>query len=958
MNSPGTRSRSRKWLGAWAVTVVAVATLGVTGQSDGASPGDRVAPQRAARSGSGELLGNYDARLIGGDRRAKAATRQVRENGKAVRGLSRSLGAGAVIDIDPLTGTPDQVSARTSLTLPSGRSAASVALGFVREHLAGFGLDDADLDTLVKVRHYTDLNGITHVYWAQQVAGSRVFGNGLRAHVDKAGRLISVQGAPIAGLTALARRAPDSRIGRAAAIRNAVTDARLADPDARPGATAERVWFLAPAGLRPGWLTYTEPGPATAYEHVIDAATGATLYRRSTVAFDGSGDAFVHENYPGASGQSSGGRQHRVNLIKLGFLQRHANFPKGKYATVWADVNDDNRRQDRETTRLPKSREQALRMRLKPFKTAPGELRCTKHYICTWDPSTARSWRRNMAQDAIQGLYLISNYAKWLARPPFGFNRSSGNFTRKDHDPVDLNALDGANTDHGFPDAAHVNNANFNTPPDGRRPRMQMYLNYSPYLAASSSDDFLTLGHEFTHGLSNRLVVNSNNHSTLNSYQAGAMGEAWSDFYAFDYLLTRHFTTNTDDPGELTLDLYLAKNKAGLTRTEAIDCGLGEAAANCVQLGTGDPGGYTYDDVGDGQLGTEVHDAGEVWAQLLFDIWEELGHRVTMAITTEGMRLSADDPSMLDMRDAILAADEAIYGGYHTDALWEAFAARGFGFYAGSDDGSDAAPVADFNTPPPPGTPTGSIVGTVADRDGSPLPGAVVRVAGHSEYSDVTDADGNYEITDVISGTWPKVTAAKAGYEPHSEAVTVDPGGTATFDASLRRDWASASGGGSIAGFTGPDYTNFGCGPINAIDLSQGAGWGSDTTADGSAGDSEDDIDPKQIVIELPQTITATAFGVNPTATCGDAGSASTKDFEIYVAETPDGPWGSPVAEGTFTADDRGQLVEVPLSSPVANVGAIKYVMLSPQVPDWSGCPFDFSGCQFMDTTEIAAYDD
>ena len=54
---------------------------------------------------------------------------------------------------------------------------------------------------------------------------------------------------------------------------------------------------------------------------------------------------------------------------------------------------------------------------------------------------------------------------------------------------------------------------------------------------------------------------------------------------------------------------------------------------------------------------------------------------------------------------------------------------------------------------------------------------------------------------------------------------------------------------------------------------------------------------------------------------------------------------------------DRGQFVEIPLS-PVANVGAIKYVMLSPQVPDWSGCPFDFSGCQYMDTTEIAAYDD
>ena len=207
----------------------------------------------------------------------------------------------------------------------------------------------------MKVREYRDLHGITHVFWAQQVAGDRVFGNGLRAHVDKAGRLISVQGAPVAGLGALARRAPSAAIGRTAAINKAVADARLADPDLRPGAPPSACGSSRPAGSARRWLTYTEPGSAAAYEHVIDAATGATLYRRSTINFDGSGDAFVHENYPGATGQSSGGRPHHVNLIKRGFLLPKANFPKGKYATVWPDLNDDNKRQDRETTRLPKT---------------------------------------------------------------------------------------------------------------------------------------------------------------------------------------------------------------------------------------------------------------------------------------------------------------------------------------------------------------------------------------------------------------------------------------------------------------------------------------------------------------------------------------------------------------------------------------------------------------------------
>lgn len=957
MESSAARSKSRrKWLGALAVAAVAVAGMGIPGPSDGAPA--RAPAGQADRSGDASQLANYDVRILGGDRRARADARQVRSNGKAVTRLSRSIGPGADIDIDPLTGTPDQVAGRTALTGPSSRSAGSVALDYVRAHRAAFGLDRADLSTFVKVREYTDLHRITHVYWAQQIAGDRVFGNGLRAHVDRRGRLISVQGAPVAGLRTLARRAPAPRIGRTAAIRTAVADARLANADLRPGASADRVWFLTPSGLRPAWLTYTEPGSAAAFEHVIDAVSRATLYRRSTISFDGgSGDAFVHEFYPGATGRSSGGRLHHVNLIKRGFLLPKANFPKGKYATVWPDLNDDNRRQPRETTRLPRSRKQAFRMRLKAFPTAPGELRCTRSFVCTWDPSQAGSWRKNMAQDAIEGLYLTSRFAKWLARAPFGFDRRSGNFTRKDGDPIDLNAIDGADTADGFPDGDHVNNANFNTPPDGRRPRMQMYLNFSPYLAASSSDDFLTLAHEFTHGLSNRLVVNSNNHSTLNSYQGGAMGEGWSDFYAFDYALKRGYTTDTDTPGELSLDLYLAKG-AVVTRTEATDCGLGEASPRCVQIGTGDDGGYTYDDVGDGQLGTQVHAAGEAWAQTLFDIRERLGHRVTMAVVTEGMRLSADDPSMLDMRDAILAADQAIYGGSHTAALWRKFADRGFGFYAGSEDGADAAPAADFQTPPPPGTPTGRIAGTVTDGDGDPLAGAVVRISGRSEYSDVSDADGKYKISGVVAGTWPKVVATLDGHEPDSAAVNVVGGQRTDFNPSLRRDWASASGGASIDSFTGPDYTFYGCGPINAIDLSHGAGWGSETTADGSPADSEDDVDPKQIVIELPEQITATGFGVNPTATCGDPGSASTAGYEIYVAETPAGPWGSPAAEGTFTVADRGTMVEIPLGAPIPGVGAVKYVMVSPQVPDWSGCPFDYAGCVYMDTTEVAAYDD
>ena len=55
--------------------------------------------------------------------------------------------------------------------------------------------------------------------------------------------------------------------------------------------------------------------------------------------------------------------------------------------------------------------------------------------------------------------------------------------------------------------------------------------------------------HEYTHGLSNRLVIDANGNSTLNDIQAGSMGEAWSDYYAMDYLVTNGFFKDTNEVG-------------------------------------------------------------------------------------------------------------------------------------------------------------------------------------------------------------------------------------------------------------------------------------------------------------------------------------------------------------------------------------------------------------------------
>ena len=82
-------------------------------------------------------------------------------------------------------------------------------------------------------------------------------------------------------------------------------------------------------------------------------------------------------------------------------------------------------------------------------------------------------------------------------------------------------------------------------------------------------------------------------------------------------------------------------------------------------------------------------------------------------LVTDGMRLSPPEPSMLDMRNAILSADQADFGGANEADIWEVFRARGMGYFAGVVDGDDTDPIEDFTPTPVDGGPTGTVTGVV-----------------------------------------------------------------------------------------------------------------------------------------------------------------------------------------------------------------------------------------------------
>jgi subtilisin-like proprotein convertase family protein len=340
-----------------------------------------------------------------------------------------------------------------------------------------------------------------------------------------------------------------------------------------------------------------------------------------------------------------------------------------------------------------------------PTDTLPSPCPSTPGNGCTWNPADGASWPMNRQQNATQAFYFVNKFHDHLAAAPIGFTTASRNFEGADR--VLVNSDDGAVSPAPGVGAGsnHINNANFSTPRDGTTPVMQMYLFRSPignpsasktFRAVNGGDDAIIVYHEYTHGLSNRLVGDG---SGLDNFQPGAMGEAWSDWYANDFVVDEFPSMDTSADGELSGDAYVTDSGKHLIRTEAIDCPVGSTSPNCPGTATAGSGGYTLGDMGKIINGREVHADGEIWGQTLWDIRTALGSAKTERLVTDALRNSPEEPSFLDQRDQILAADVNAFGGADVNTLWSLFAARGMGASAISTNSDGIGVTEAFDTP-------------------------------------------------------------------------------------------------------------------------------------------------------------------------------------------------------------------------------------------------------------------
>ena len=432
----------------------------------------------------------------------------------------------------------------------------------------------------------------------------------------------------------------------------------------------------------------------------MDASSGETLYRVNLVR---EATASVFDNYPGAP---LGGAQVPGRTLPAGWITDPTRL-FGTNAHVYTDPNDDT------TGFTPPAANEIQpsggNWEFAQTTATSGDQFCPA-VGCTWNPDGGLPWTTNLNQAGTQLFWYVNAYHDHLRDAAgIGFGASSGNFEGVDR--VIGQVDDGSGTG---PDCDHTNNAFVMPAAEGTPLLMSVYLwtndcpPYGQLRDVNAADDAMIIYHEYTHGMTNRLVTLADGSPGMNGYQAGAMDEGLADWYALDRLNAQGLEPDGAAPGELRLGKY----ENDKLRTQPFDCPVGAPAAACPGSGLAGSGGYTYGDFARILGGAEVHADGEIWVETLWDLRNSLiaGHGRADGITraralvTDGLRLAPANPTFLDMRNAILQSDLTRGFGDRT-RIWAVFASRGMGYRASTRGTNDAAPIQDFSVPPAPPPP-------------------------------------------------------------------------------------------------------------------------------------------------------------------------------------------------------------------------------------------------------------
>ncbi len=287
-------------------------------------------------------------------------------------------------------------------------------------------------------------------------------------------------------------------------------------------------------------------------------------------------------------------------------------------------------------------------------------------------------------QNSVVGMFFHVNWLhdRWYEA---GFDEASGNAQKNNFgrggvggDPILAEGNDVSGTD----------NANMSTPADGASPRMQMFefLGPNPKPSRTSNHEALITFHEMGHYITNRLVGNGNG---LTNVQGRSMGEGWGDFFAICMTsqATDNFTTGafaaggwTDLTPSFKENYYFSIRRYPYSADMSKNPLTFKHIGNNVVLPTGPPINAS------GAGNNEVHNAGEVWCTMLWEVFVSLvakhGHvtaeKRMLAYVIGGLKLTPIRPTFTQARDGILTSISAIAAD-DLPIVKAAFAKRGIG---------------------------------------------------------------------------------------------------------------------------------------------------------------------------------------------------------------------------------------------------------------------------------------
>jgi MYXO-CTERM domain-containing protein len=635
----------------------------------------------------------------------------------------------------------------------AGATPPAAARAHLVRHAAAYRLAPAQVDSLeVAFVHDTGAGGII-VVLRQRSHGVEVYRGEVKVLMARDLALIAISGSPHIPPAAPPRFRlnPDAALaeGLTAHVGAVVAPGDLRDLGASPGgytrfgltqplpignagllrletARAKPVLFPEGDALRPAYFLEFFAGVSTsvrtdAFRYLVAADDGRVLEQRNLtvdaqfrVFADGTGrplDGPIADFTPHPTGTPDGtfpGFVAPVLVTQNGFnqpadpwLAPAATETTGNNVDAYADLSA-------------------------PDGFSAGDVRATTTtpgvFDRTYNTAVAPLANTSQTMAAVTHLFYVINWMHdWYYDS--GFNEAAGNAQVDNYGRGGLGGdpILGEAQDYGG-----TNNANMSTPADGASPRMQMFPWSGRFGVQFDGDlDSPVVAHEWGHYLHHRLADCGQN-------QCGGMGEGWGDFVALHLVLR-----DGDDLDKTYADCIYA---AGGLETNAAYFGLRRAPYSVdptknnftfkhIMDGVPMPTGIELNP--NGAANSETHNAGEIWAVMMFEAYVALLKQAPVRPFAEVRRLMSDyvvaglllvpaDATFTEQRDALLAA---VWSRDQDDTatLASALAVRGLGSCAVApprDSTTNAGVVEGFVVKPRPVLGTVSLVDTPTSCDG------------------------------------------------------------------------------------------------------------------------------------------------------------------------------------------------------------------------------------------------